>query len=71
MPCSAFEAPLGAGNPLDLAFQLRKLVEGAGLARVAGDVSARGGLTFDSRDMGAAHVEFKPEVKCQVALFGQ
>lgn len=71
VPCSAFEAPLGAGNPLDVAFQLRKLVEGAGLARVAGDVSARGGLTFDSRDMGAAHVEFKPEVKCQVALFGQ
>ena len=71
VPCAAFEAPQSAGNPLDVAFQLRKLVEGVGLAKVAGDVSARGGLTFDSRDMGAARVEFKPEVKCQVALFGQ
>ena len=71
VPCAAFEAPLGAGSPFDVAFQLRKLVEGAGLARVAGEVTARGGLTFDSRDMGAARVEFKPEVKCQVALFGQ
>jgi len=71
VPCSAFEAPLGAGNPFDVAFQLRKLVETTGLAKVQGEVTARGGLTFDSRDMGAAKVEFKPEVKCQVALFGQ
>jgi len=71
VPCAAFEAPLGAGNPFDVAFQLRKLAEGVGLAKVAGEVSARGELTFDSRDLGAARVEFKPEVKCQVALFGQ
>ncbi len=71
VPCAAFEAPLGAGNPFDVAFQLRKLVEGVGLAKVAGEVTARGELTFDSRDLGAARVEFKPEVKCQVTLFGQ
>jgi hypothetical protein len=71
VPCAAFEAPLGAGNPFDVAFQLRKLAEGVGLAKVAGEVTARGGLTFDSRDLGASKVEFKPEVKCQVALFGQ
>ena len=71
VPCAAFEAPLGTGNPFDVAFQLRKLAEGVGLAKVAGEVTARGELTFDSRDLGAARVEFKPEVKCQVALFGQ
>jgi hypothetical protein len=71
VPCAAFEAPLGAGNPFDVAYQLRKLAEGVGLAKVAGEVTARGELTFDSRDLGAARVEFKPEVKCQVALFGQ
>ncbi|HEX3343363.1 MAG TPA: hypothetical protein VHS09_02270, partial [Polyangiaceae bacterium] len=71
VPCSAFEAPLGGGNPLDVAFQLRKLAEGVGLAKVAGDVGARGSLAFDSRDLGSARVDFKPEVKCQVALFGQ
>lgn len=71
VPCSAFEAPASAGSPLDVAFQLRKLAEGVGLAKVNGDVSARGALTFDSRDLGAARVEFTPEVKCQVALFGR
>jgi hypothetical protein len=71
VPCAAFEAPIGAGNPFDVAYQLRKLAEGVGLAKVAGEVSARGALTFDSRDFGAARVEFTPEVKCQVALFGQ
>jgi hypothetical protein len=70
VPCAAFEAPLGAGNPFDVAYQLRRLAEGAGLAKVAGEVTARGGLTFDSRDLGAARVAFTPEVKCQVALFG-
>jgi hypothetical protein len=70
VPCAAFEAPLGAGNPFDVAYQLRKLAEGVGLAKVAGEVTARGGLTFDSRDLGSARVVFTPEVKCQVALFG-
>ncbi|MGD0526531.1 MAG: hypothetical protein ABSE49_15390 [Polyangiaceae bacterium] len=71
VPCAAFEAPAAAGSPLDVAFQLRKLAEGVGLAKVAGEVSARGTLSFDSRDLGAAHVEFAPQVKCQVSLFGQ
>jgi hypothetical protein len=70
VPCAAFEAPLGAGNPFDVAYQLRKFAEGVGLAKVAGEVTARGGLTFDSRDLGAARVVFTPQVKCQVALFG-
>jgi hypothetical protein len=71
VPCAAFEATGGAGNPLDFADQLRRLAENVGLARVAGEVTARGSLTFDSRDLGAAGVEFTPQVKCQVALFGQ
>jgi hypothetical protein len=69
VPCAAFDTPLGAGDPLDVAFQLRKLAEGVGLTKLSGDVRARGTLAFDSRDMGAARVEFTPEVSCQVALF--
>ena len=71
VPCAAFDAPLGAGAPFDVAYQLRKLAEGVGLARVAGEVTARGVLAFDSRDLGASRVEFSPDIKCQVALFGQ
>ena len=70
VPCAAFDAPLGVGSPFDIAYQLRKLAEGAGIARVAGNVRARGTMAFDSRDLGAGRVEFVPEVTCQVALFG-
>jgi hypothetical protein len=69
VPCAAFDTPLAAGSPFDIAYQLRKLAEGAGLAKVAGNVRARGVLAFDSRDLGGARAEFLPEVTCQVALF--
>jgi len=70
--CAAFDAPLGAGNPFDVAYQLRKLAEGAGLTgKVTGDVRARGVLAFDSRDLGAAQASFVPEVQCAVSLFGR
>ncbi|HEY8088290.1 MAG TPA: hypothetical protein VIF09_10610, partial [Polyangiaceae bacterium] len=68
VPCAAFNAPLAQGDPFDIAFQLRKLAENVGA--IQGDVSARGTLAFDSRDLGAAHVEFTPEVRCKVSLFG-
>jgi len=72
VPCAAFDAPLGAGNPFDVAYQLRKLAEGAGLTgKVTGDVRARGVLAFDSRDLGAAQASFVPEVQCAVSLFGR
>jgi hypothetical protein len=71
VPCSAFEAPLGEGSPLDLAYQLRKLAEGTGMARVQGTVRARGTLAFDSRDPASARAQFAPEAGCSVALFGQ
>jgi hypothetical protein len=70
VPCTAFDAPLGAGDPFDIAYQLRKLAQGVGLAKVAGEVSARGGLTFDSRDLGSTRVDFTPDVKCKASLFG-
>jgi hypothetical protein len=71
VPCAAFDAPLGAGNPFDVAYQLRKLAEGAGVTGgLTGNVQARGVLAFDSRDLGAAEVTFVPDVKCAVSLFG-
>ncbi len=70
VPCSAFEAPASAGQPFDIAFQLRKLAEATGVAKVEGTVGARGTLAFDTRDLSTAHAEFAPEVRCQVALFG-
>jgi hypothetical protein len=72
VPCAAFDAPLGAGNPFDVAYQLRKLAAGAGITGgVTGDVRARGVLAFDSRDLGASEVTFVPEVQCSVSLFGR
>lgn len=69
VPCAAFDAPLGEGSPFDIAYQLRKLA--SNVAAVKGDVTARGSLAFDSRDLATTRVEFTPEAKCQVALFGQ
>jgi hypothetical protein len=71
VPCNSFDASLGDGAPFDIAYQLRKLAENAGLTKVKGDVSARGTLTFDSRDLGATRVDFVPEASCQIALFGR
>ncbi|MGH7298517.1 MAG: hypothetical protein ACRELB_26490, partial [Polyangiaceae bacterium] len=68
VPCTAFNAPLSGGDPFDIAYQLRKLAGNVGM--IQGDVSARGTLSFDSRDLGAARVDFAPEVKCKVSLFG-
>jgi hypothetical protein len=69
VPCKAFDAPLGTGAPFDIAFQLRKLAEAAGITKIDGVVTARANLTFDSRDLGSAKVDFAPDAKCQVALF--
>jgi hypothetical protein len=70
VPCKAFDTALGTGAPFDIGFQLRKLAEAAGVTRIGGDVRARAALTFDSRDLGVTRLDFAPEVKCQVALFG-
>jgi hypothetical protein len=70
VPCSAFEANLDEGQPFDIAFQLHKLAEATGITKVKGEVSARGSLAFDSRDLSTAKVEFTPELTCQVAMFG-
>jgi hypothetical protein len=69
VPCAAFDAPLDSGQPFDIAFQLRKLAEAAGITKIAGEVSARGTATFDSRDLGSTKLAFVPDVSCQVALF--
>lgn len=69
VPCTAFEAPLAEGQPFDIAYQLRKLAEATGITKVKGDVSARGSLAFDTRDLSTSKVEFTPEVTCQVAMF--
>jgi hypothetical protein len=69
VPCAAFDAPPAAGQPSDIATELRKLARSTGLARVSGDVSADGTLTFDSRDLGATAVGFAPVTTCKFALF--
>ena len=71
VPCAAFETPAPEGSPFDVALQLRKLAEGTGVVRVEGSVKGHGTLAFDSRDLGAARVQFAPEVGCSVSLFGQ
>ncbi len=69
VPCAAFDTPLESGQPFDIAFQLRKLADAAGLTKLSGEVSARGTATFDSRDVGSTRLAFVPTVSCQVALF--
>jgi hypothetical protein len=71
VPCRAFDRPPAAGGPGDLAYELRKLAEGAGVTDVRGDVSARGALALDTRDLRSARVSFSPDVRCQVSLFGR
>jgi hypothetical protein len=68
VPCAAFDAPLGAGDPFDIAYQLRKLAETTGVARLHGDVAASATLAFDSRDLGSTAVSFVPKANCDVAL---
>jgi hypothetical protein len=67
VPCAAFDAPLGVGE-LDIAYQLRKLAETTGVARLHGDVAANATLAFDSRDLGSTAVSFVPKANCDVAL---
>ena len=71
VPCTAFDAPLGDGEPFDIGYELRRLAEATGVTKITGNVSARATLAVDSRDLSATHVDFKPEVTCQVALFGR
>lgn len=69
VPCKAFDAPLAAGAPFDIAYQLRKLAEATGITKIDGDVTARASLAFDSRDLSVTRLDFAPEASCQVALF--
>ena len=68
VPCSAFDTPLAPGQPFDVAYQLRKLAESAGLTKLTGEVKATAAVTLDSRDLGATSVKFVPEASC--SLFG-
>jgi hypothetical protein len=70
VPCAAFDAPLDPTRPFDIGYELRQFVEGVGIAKVSGTVSARAALAFDSRDLAGSTVTFSPEVTCKVALFG-
>ena len=70
VPCAAFDAPLGPGQPFDIAYALRKLAESARLARVMGEVAATATLVFDSRDLGATTVNFAPKANCAFVLGG-
>jgi hypothetical protein len=68
VPCAAFDQPLAPDQPFDIAYQLRKLADAAGLTRLTGGVKASGSLAFDSRDLGATSLHFAPEANC--SLFG-
>jgi hypothetical protein len=68
VPCAAFDAPLGPGQPFDIAYQIRKLAQSAGLTNLRGDVSASAMLVFDSRDLGTTTMTFTPKATCDVAL---
>ncbi|MGH7269897.1 MAG: hypothetical protein ACREJ3_05650, partial [Polyangiaceae bacterium] len=70
VPCASFDAPPPEGQELDMGYQLRKLAEGIGIAKVSGNVSAHATLAFDSRDLTTAAVSFTHEASCKVALFG-
>ncbi len=71
VPCAAFDTPLDPAQPFDIAYQLRKLAQATGIAKVTGEVSARGAATLDSRDLGSTKVTFVPSASCAVALFGR
>jgi hypothetical protein len=68
VPCAAFDAPLGPGQPFDIAYRIRELAKSAGLTSLRGDVSASAMLAFDSRDLGATTMTFTPKANCDVAL---
>jgi hypothetical protein len=71
VPCTAFDAPLDPTRPFDVAYELRQLAQGVGIAKVTGDVSARATLAFDSRDLAGSTATFVPEVTCKLGLFGE
>jgi hypothetical protein len=68
VPCTAFDAPLGPGEPFDIAYQLRKLASSAALTHLHGNVTASAALTFDSRDLGSTALAFAPTANCDVSL---
>jgi hypothetical protein len=68
VPCAAFDTPLEPSQPFDVAYQLRKLAQSTGLARIRGEVNASATLAFDSRDLGATVMTFAPKADCAVAL---
>jgi hypothetical protein len=68
VPCGAFDVPLEPGQPFDLAYQLRRLAQNAGIAHVSGQVEASAMLAFDSRDLGATVMTFAPKADCGVTL---
>ena len=69
VPCAAFDTPLAEGQPFDIAYQLRKLAEAAGITKLTGDVKATGTLAFDSRDLGGTRLSFSPVTTCSLAIF--
>jgi hypothetical protein len=68
VPCAAFDAPLGPGQPFDIAYQIRELAKSVGVTSLRGDVSASAMLAFDSRDLGATTMTFTPKANCDVAF---
>jgi hypothetical protein len=71
VPCKAFDTAQPSRSPFDIGYELRKLAEATGLTKIDGEVSARGSLAFDSRDLATARLDFTPDANCQVALFSR
>jgi hypothetical protein len=63
VPCAALTAQLGLGQPFDIGNDLRKIADAAG-----GTLSATLGLSFDSRNPGAARLQLSPEIGCALTL---
>jgi hypothetical protein len=69
VPCKAFDTARPSQSPFDIGYELRKLAEATGLTKIDGEVSARGSLAFDSRDLAMARFDFTPDAHCQIAVF--
>jgi hypothetical protein len=64
IPCAALVAPLGVGQPFDIAYALRGLAGKALSNALHGSASAAALLTLDSRNLAATKIDLRPDIHC-------